>query len=417
MAEGKMAEGKMADGKKTSGPKRGPSPARQAAVAAYKAAHGSEPPARMTIKAMKTAVGQEGLQQRHADAKALSAKAAYETQWSSAGPAKASAEYKARFGYAPPPEMSEPAVKRWTAGPLQVAPGRPGDPAYEAKVATLTGRTPAPTTAPAPAAPHPVTNDSHYGLTTGAEGASMAARAGAVYNTANHVLPAIAAGAQFGKAYWDAKERGASTGDATIEGAKAAAVPAALAAAPVVEMVAGGAATGAFAVAGAAVKGIGLADAVFLNMAFAKTAFVVGAAGVALKGVELAAKVGGRVALPAAVAYGAYTGARNDGLRGAVRGALTSVDPTEFATLAGAKSGLVGTIYDAMAGTKSNGQASAGPMRLNAGQSREFAAADQSYGAGRSAAPASDPHYKDTWTDSRGRSYTRKDMSVRKDAT
>lgn len=204
------------------------------------------------------------------------------------------------------------------------------------------------------------------------------AAAGTTYRAANIALPGAASIAEGVRAYRAARAQQRSISQATVEGAQAAAPGAALAASPAIAKGAGHIASGAFEAAKVAASGIGLFDYVFLNMMHAKIAMAAGAVGVAAKGVEIAAKVGSRVALPAYAGYQAYQGYKDDGWRGAGRGAVTALDPTELATVLGAKSGIGRAIYDKHLG--------------KAGEANP---------------------YKDAWTDKNGVRKVRRDFSVR----
>lgn len=206
------------------------------------------------------------------------------------------------------------------------------------------------------------------------------AAAGTTYRAANIALPGAASIAEGVKAYRAARAQNKPISQATIEGMQAGAPGAALAASPAIAKGAGHVASGAFEAAKIAASGIGLFDHIFLNAFHAKATLAMGAVGVAAKGVEIAAKVGSRVALPAIAGYQAYQGYKEDGWRGAGRGAVVALDPTELATVLGAKSGIGRAVYDRHLG--------------KAGEVNP---------------------YKDAWTDKNGVRKVRRDFSVRAD--
>lgn len=206
------------------------------------------------------------------------------------------------------------------------------------------------------------------------------ATVGKTYRVANSVLPAASSIAEASKAYRAARAQNKSISEASLEGAQAAAPGAALAASPIISKGAGHVATGAFEVAKVASSGIGLFDYAFLNMMHVKIAGAAALTGVAAKGVEIGAKVAGKLALPAIAGYQAYQGYKEDSWRGAGRGAVMALDPTELATVFGAKSGIGRYLYDKAAGK------------------------------------AGEPNpYKDSWVDKNGVRKVRRDFSVRAD--
>ena len=87
---------------------------------------------------LASGVGKAGLgfmEQRAANA--AQQRAAQDAQ---AQAARAMAEkYQARFGYAPPSDISVEGMQRWIDGPFKYGIGRSGDPAYEAAVARSKG--------------------------------------------------------------------------------------------------------------------------------------------------------------------------------------------------------------------------------------------------------------------------------------
>lgn len=147
------------------------------------------------------------------------------------------------------------------------------------------------------------------------------------------LLPAMAV-IQAGGAYNAARAAGKGRGAAAGEAAMTAAPTAALAATPAL-------ASERFARAGKAVTNVGKGlfaaggDGLLLAASGGASALpgaAVTGTGLAMRGLNMAAKVVGKVALPAALAYGGTMGAMKDGnrVRGAARGALEMMDPTEL---------------------------------------------------------------------------------------
>lgn len=169
------------------------------------------------------------------------------------------------------------------------------------------------------------------------------------YAKAQPAVAAYAAGMQMGHAYHAARAGGKSHSESAGEAIKAGAVPAALAAAPLVER-------GARAVSGAG-YGVGLAG----------------------RGVEIAAKAAGRIALPAVVGYSAYQGAKEDTnkLRGAMRGVVRGLDPTSLFMA----QGLGERAYNAAFGVAAPNGVSGMSGRLSADQQQSFAKANAAYGS------------------------------------
>lgn len=210
------------------------------------------------------------------------------------------------------------------------------------------------------------TNDSHYGITTGSDAAkskwnttsqstsrpvthtpaapihiatpSMTSRIRAAMpsgQTVNTGLMVAGVAAAAGRGFHEAKAQGKSTGEAVVAGATNAAIPAAIAAAPAIAKGAGHVASGAFAVSGALIEaGAGSITDWMLSFPLMKAGLASGAVGVAAKGVEIGAKVVGRVATPAMAAYGAYQGAKEAQGKGenmtvgAARGVVRAFDPS-----------------------------------------------------------------------------------------
>lgn len=161
------------------------------------------------------------------------------------------------------------------------------------------------------------------------------------YAKASPALAMYSVGVQAAGAYQRALADGADHGRAAIEAVKASAVPAAIMAAKPIEYGAGKLAAGAFGVAGELAGSFGAPHLMPLTGAVAGV-------GVAAKGLQIAAKVAGRVALPAVVGYSAYQGAQEDKntIRGAVRGAIRGLDPTSIFMARG----LGERVYDAAFG-------------------------------------------------------------------
>lgn len=193
----------------------------------------------------------------------------------------------------------------------------------------------------------------------------------------NTGLAVVGTGVAAAQGYSRARAEGKDRGEAAIEAAKNAALPAALAAAPAISRGAHAVGSGAFAVADAAMSQAGFMDAAFLNFSFLKAAGVSGALGVVAHGVGVAAKAAGKVAAPAVAGYQAFQGYKADGVRGAVKGAITAFDPTELATIAGAKQGAAGWAFDKAFGAKDGTAARA---NLSAPAAKQFSQAQASYG-------------------------------------
>lgn len=151
-----------------------------------------------------------------------------------------------------------------------------------------------------------------------------------------------------GRGFQDAKAEGKTTGEAVIAGAKSAAVPAAIAAAPAISRGAHAFGNVALEISGDLLRSGGGITDFMLNFPILKAGLATGAAGGLAKGVGYAAGVVGRVAPYAMAAYGAYQGAKEDSntIRGAMRGAARSFDPSAIFM----KRGVVERGFDAVAG-------------------------------------------------------------------
>lgn len=199
----------------------------------------------------------------------------------------------------------------------------------------------------------------------------------------NTGLAVVGTGVAAAQAFRQAKESGASTGNAIASGAVAAA-PGAL-------LIAGQPVGSAMSRAGGAMMKIGgeLIDEgtnfsmmnVASNWFLAKTGLATAGAGAAVKVAGEGLKIAGKVAAPAMAAWGAYQGAKEDDnkVRGAVRGAMRSLDPSAIVTGIGAGTGLMKDgrglgerAYDAVFGGPTQG-------RVSAVQAQTFAKADANY--------------------------------------
>lgn len=119
----------------------------------------------------------------------------------------------------------------------------------------------------------------------------------------------------------------------------------------------------------------------------------------------VAARAAGPLAVGALAGYGAYKGYADEGVKGAVRGAASSLTM-----------GLADKQIEKVLGPKKTNSRPFGPLQIPHifGQRSEgFSKANAAHHAGNHDRNDS-RDYKDTWQDSRGRSYTRRDMSVRK---
>lgn len=203
----------------------------------------------------------------------------------------------------------------------------------------------------------------------------------------NTGLAVAGTGITVANAFNRARAEGKSAGDAAIDAAKAGAVPAAIAAANPISRGAGHVASGAFELSKAMMSQTGFLDFAVLNMFFAKGAVISGAVGVAAKGVEIGAKIAGKVAAPAVAAYGAYQGSKEDVMspgRGAARGAIRTLDPTGIFMA----KGLGERAFDAAFGSAAPaGQATPAPKRLSDAQAKSFNAANASFGKSSGQSP------------------------------
>lgn len=192
--------------------------------------------------------------------------------------------------------------------------------------------------------------------------------------TVNTGLMVAGVAAAAGRGFHEAKAEGKTTGEAALAGAKSAAVPAAIAGAPLIAkgatLAAGAAGELAFggkmvAAAGLEMLGTvsGQIDNAFGLAIGGKMVFGGGAAwGVgkvaqgALTGIAMGAKVVGRVATPAMAAYGAYQGAKEARGKGenmtvgAARGVVRAFDPSTIFM----KRGVGERVFDAGVNAASN---------------------------------------------------------------
>lgn len=142
----------------------------------------------------------------------------------------------------------------------------------------------------------------------------------------NRKVNVVQVGVAFRKGFHEANDKGSSTTESVISGAKEAFVPALMAAAPTIVMLAD---KGGHLAAGATVKAA-------RAMQHTRSEYVkaVISGGVAVTGAThltmAAAKVAAKFAAPVSAAWGGYQGAKRDEnvIRGFGRGALSSVDPT-----------------------------------------------------------------------------------------
>lgn len=195
----------------------------------------------------------------------------------------------------------------------------------------------------------------------------------------NTALTVTAAGVAAAQGYARARGEGKTQGEAAFEAAKSGAVPAALAVAQPVGRSLSTFGTHAIAV-GAEMLESGT-NITFFNWATDWVVAKTGLGAMAIGGVAKVAgaglKVAGRVAAPAIAGYQAFQGYKADGVRGAVKGAITAFDPTELATIAGAKQGAAGWAFDKAFGAKDGTAARA---NLSAPAAKQFSQAQASYG-------------------------------------
>ncbi len=205
----------------------------------------------------------------------------------------------------------------------------------------------------------------------------MASRVAGALSKAAVPLATVGVGVAAMRAYREVKEKGGTLENAVRSGVAAAAVPAAIAASPVVAKVGEGLRYGGFATARAGMEMLGSAggqiDNVFglgLGMKMIVGGGAVGGLGA---GLEVVGKVTSKVVLPAAAAFGAYQGVSEDSnkIRGAARGGLRSLDPTAIMM----KRGVVERGFDAAFGKPS----APSTNRLTSSQEQKFASANMDY--------------------------------------
>lgn len=203
------------------------------------------------------------------------------------------------------------------------------------------------------------------------------------YAKAQPAVAAYAAGMQMGHAYHAARAGGKSHSEAAGEAIKAGAVPASLAAAPLIEKGARAVSQDGYTIARTVARTMSsdmLAMDMLVGGRFATIPMVTGyGLGIAGRGVEIAAKAAGRIALPAVVGYSAYQGAKEDTnkLRGAMRGVVRGLDPTSLFMA----QGLGERAYNAAFGVAAPNGVSGMSGRLSADQQQSFAKANAAYGS------------------------------------
>lgn len=154
----------------------------------------------------------------------------------------------------------------------------------------------------------------------------------------------VIAGTAARQGFERAAARGASPIEAAAAGVRDAAVPLAFASAPLVARVAGAGSERAIAAAKVAINGHAAANSAVLRAGLTAVANSANEVGAVLRGVQAVA----RFAPLVGVTLGAVRGARDDDnrLRGALRGAATSYDPTAIVM----GRGVVERGFDAMFG-------------------------------------------------------------------
>lgn len=226
----------------------------------------------------------------------------------------------------------------------------------------------------------------------------------------NTGVAAVGTGVAAGRAFQEAREGGASIADAAMSaGVTAAPGVAMMAGKPVGNALSKVGSTMMSAGGGLISEGMGMTG-LFTDFIVAKMGMGVAAAGAVTKVAGETLKVASKVAGPVMVGYGAYQGAKEDTAsptRGAIRGALRSLDPSAIVM----KRGVVEQGFDAIAGRAGETRtASKGPSMAMSVASAAPASTGSSRGP---AAPESSKTRTDPYTDSLGRNYANGRLIVR----
>jgi|GEM_PF-6008853 len=388
-------------------PAKASSAKRQAAVDAYKAAHGGrEPPKSMSIKRMlsKSESMKWGYQgslnkglARNPSADHASTGSSFIDKVNAAQAASDAARRNAPKPPATPPGPREHWNKIGATPPtlkdvVRPGPGQPpGTLTEQQKLALVKshGLGGAMVASQMPTyPPKGVTNDSAMGMKPPAPPAPPAQSSGSrlpSWGQVNTGLAVVGTGVAAAQAFNKAKQEGKSTGEAMGAGALAATPGALMLGAKPIGNALSKAGDGLLGVAQRAhdawvPRNPGLGRVLGTNAA---EGFVgaTGLLGAGAKAAGAALKVAGKAAAPAMAVWGAYQGAKEDSnaVRGAARGALRSLDPTAIVTGIGAGTGLMKDgrglgerAYDAVFGGPTQG-------RVSAGQAQTFAKADANY--------------------------------------
>ncbi len=249
--------------------------------------------------------------------------------------AAAAEAYKAKFGYAPPSDMSSGPMKRWTDSPMKVGPGQPGDPAYESVVSQTKIKA----------------------LQSAAKNEAAAKPAASPTKRVGRKALGLLAPVAIGAAALVAANRSAEAGETKTKQARAAGKEAAV-----------GAGVMAGFVAGTAVIAKG----------FMKVGLTAAKAAPATQAVLMA---GGAI-------HGAVTAAPGERMKGAARGAWDMSLPGMVVNTGAA-------VKDAVVSTRAR---SAGPARLTDQQQSLYADASKRHKAMREAAQSEDAGKKQGWS-------------------
>lgn len=239
--------------------------------------------------------------------------------------------------------------------------------------------------------------------------ASGTARTFGAIRSADRLGNWVLAGTAARQGYERARGEGRSQRDAALAGARDAALPLALASSRMIASATGAAADRVIAAAKSAQAGEAASKSPLVKAALTRIAGAGNEVGAVLNGVRAVARFAPVIGLGIATVKGAGDDER--WYRGAARGLVTAYDPS--AILMGR--GVVERGFDRLFGrSKASLQREAsiadrktGLARLDGGQA--VATMAPAVMAARAAAPA----YKDTWTDKNGKTYTRRDTSVR----
>lgn len=194
----------------------------------------------------------------------------------------------------------------------------------------------------APMPPGSTWRDRAYGTTPAAPAVAPRMGLGQAYNTFNRVAAPVATAVTAAHVFRAAKAEGQSTGYAALNAGIAAAPGAALMAARPLGQALSNFGSGGMSLGKDLVRsGVGSVTDFALGFPLLKVGLASGAVGAVAKVTGEGLKIAGRVAAPLMAGYGAYQGAKVDGARGAVRGAIGALDPTAIVSNLGAAAGLM----------------------------------------------------------------------------